>query len=41
MADTSDEEALDGFHASEPTYGRIVLQVESDSVIAHISIRNH
>lgn len=29
-----DEEALDGFHASERTYGRIVLQFESDPVIA-------
>lgn len=32
--DAPDEEALDGFHASERTYGRIVLQFESDSVIA-------
>lgn len=30
----SDEEAYDGFHASERTYGRIVLQFESDPVIA-------
>ena len=30
----SDEEAFDGFHASERTYGRITLQFESDPVIA-------
>jgi hypothetical protein len=29
----SDEEALDGFHASERTYGRITLQMKSDPVI--------
>ena len=32
--DASDAETLDGFHASEPTYGRIVLRFENDSVIA-------
>lgn len=30
----SDEEAYDGYHASERAYGRIVLQFESDPVIA-------
>ena len=30
----SDEEAFDGFHASERTYGRITLQFEIDPVIA-------